>query len=253
MALLFSKTRQLKKNMYGDLAHKLILAAKRAETLDRIPMFENDLVQSIINESNELQRQIEGINEDPILTNQTSMADSSMLLESSNQNTPRRPVTNFFSSSVNNTPGGSGEQSQPTSEVQEILNNLPEFVRQMFIARNKRCLCAYEMARLNKIDELVWDNVELTSEQLADLSHHERQYLEKYTELVNGVKGTVPEIDLGGDLEPPNDVFIDVRVLKDAGEIMTEYGVFNLTKDSQFFVRKVDVERLIQQGYLKEL
>lgn len=238
--------------MYGDLAHKLILAAKRAENLDRIPMFENDLVQSIMNESNELQRQVEGINEDSLLNHQKDVLDSSMLL-SSTQNTPRRPITNFFSSSVNNTPGGSGEQCPPTGEVQEILNNLPEFVRQMFIARNKRCLYAYEMARINKIDDLVWDNVELTSEQLADLSHHERQYLEKYTELVSGVKGTIPEIDLGGNLEPPNDVFIDVRVLKDAGEIMTEYGVFNLTKDSQFFVRKVDVERLIQQGYLKEL
>jgi GINS complex subunit 1 len=238
--------------MYGDLGHKLILAAKRAETLDKIPMFETDLVQSIINESNELQRQIEGINEDPILTNQTDITTSSMGLNSSNQNTPKRTInTNFFSSSVNNTPGGNGVEN--TGELQEILDNLPEFVRQMFISRNKRCLFAYEMSRLKKIDGLVWDNVELTTEQMSDLSHHEKQYLEKYISLVSGVKGIMPEIDLGGDLGPPNDVFIDVRVLKDAGEIMTEYGVFNLTKDSQFFVRRVDVERLIQQGYLKEL
>jgi GINS complex subunit 1 len=42
-------------------------------------------------------------------------------------------------------------------------------------------------------------------------------------------------------------------VLKDAGEIQTEYGVFNLRKDSQFFVRRADVERLIQQGYLQKV
>lgn len=244
--------------MYGDLSTKIILAAKRAETLDRIPLFEHDLVQSILNECNELQRQIDGTSDRSRLTNemdarttQASVPDSSR--PSSVVNTPRRTYhPNFFSSSVNNTPGGE-TRTGTTSEVQEILDHLPEFVRQMYISRNKRCLLAYEMARLRKLDELVWNNVELSAEQLADLSHQETQYLEKYISLVSGVKGIMPEVDLGGDLEPPNDVFIDVRVLKDAGEIMTEYGVFNLTKDSQFFVRRVDVERLIQQGYLKEL
>jgi GINS complex subunit 1 len=37
-------------------------------------------------------------------------------------------------------------------------------------------------------------------------------------------KGQWTDIDLTGTLEPPRDLFIDVRVLKDAGEIQTEYG-----------------------------
>ncbi|GAV28946.1 hypothetical protein PMKS-002424 [Pichia membranifaciens] len=243
--------------MYGDSATKLILAAKRAITLDRIPLFETDLVQSIISENNELQKQNDTTNNENILpTNRTETIDiaENQRLDSSGApstlNTPLRGSNrNFLSSSVTNTPGASSN----SAEVNEVLDNLPEFVRQLFIARNKRCLLAYEMSRLRRLDQLVWDNVELTSEQLADLSHHEKVYLEKYVSLVSGVKGVMSEIDLGGDLEPPSDVFIDVRVLKDAGEIMTEYGVFNLTKDSQFFVRRVDVERLIQQGYLKQL
>lgn len=244
--------------MYGDSATKLILAAKRANTLDRIPLFEADLVQSIISESNELQKLNDTTNNENTLSTfqseATDTAEKNQRLDSSRVsstiNTPLRSSNrNFLSSSVNNTPGNLSN----SNEIQEVLENLPEFVRQLFIARNKRCLLAYEMARLRKLDQLVWDNVELTSEQLADLSHHERIYLEKYISLVSGVKGVMSEIDLGGDLEPPSDVFIDVRVLKDAGEIMTEYGVFNLTKDSQFFVRRVDVERLIQQGYLKQL
>jgi GINS complex subunit 1 len=245
--------------MYGDQGTKLVLSAKRAKNLDRIPLFEHDLVQSIINESNELQKQIDGVNTDPILTNQTDVTDLSNITGinssrmASNTNTPLRSVhSNFFSSSVNNTPRTAGS-SKHSPEDQELLDSMPEFVRQMFLARNKRCLLAYEMARVQSVGELVWDNVELSSEQLADLSHNERTYLEKYTSLVSGMKGLMPDVDLGGDLEPPSDVFIDVRVLQDAGEIMTEYGVFNLTKDSQFFVRKADVERLIQQGYLKQL
>lgn len=66
-------------------------------------------------------------------------------------------------------------------------------------------------------------------------------------------KSSFPDIDLSGDLEPPTNIFIDVRVLRDGGEVQTEYGVFNLIKDSQFYVRKSDVERLIQQGYLEEI
>lgn len=247
--------------MYGDAATKLVLAAKRANTLDRIPLFETDLVQTIISECNELQKLNDDTDNDTGIlgTNETESTDfrNSSRFDSSRApsslNTPLRSSNrNFLSSSVNNTPNGNTSTATP-SDIQEKLDMLPEYVRELFIARNKRCLLAYEMARLRRLDELVWDNVELTSEQLADLSHYERTYLEKYVSLVSGVKGVMSEIDLGGDLEPPSDVFIDVRVLKDAGEIMTEYGVFNLTKDSQFFVRRVDVERLIQQGYLKQL
>lgn len=248
--------------MYGDSGIKLIHAAKRANTLDKIPLYEGDLVQSVISECNELQKLNEISEQDNILTQETDITSRNGIPSSSraasNLNTPLRSSNrHFLSSSANNTPNNQNREDndmkQYDEEVQNTLDNLPEYVRNLFISQNKRCLMAYEMARLRRLDQLVWDNVELNSEQLSDLSHTERVYLEKYVSLVSGVKGVMSEIDLGGDLEPPNDVFIDVRVLKDAGEIMTEYGVFNLAKDSQFFVRRVDVERLIQQGYLKEL
>ncbi|KAG0676575.1 DNA replication complex GINS protein PSF1 [Pichia californica] len=247
--------------MYGDTGIKLVLAAKRANTLDRIPLYEGDLVQTVLSECNELHRLNEISDEDNILlTNQSQVSnitDSSAFGSASRNgsalNTPLRSSNgHFLSSSVNNTPGNLVNEGNSV-EVEQTLNKLPEYVRGLFISQNKRCLMAYEMQRLRRLDQLVWDNIELSQEQLSDLSHHERTYLEKYISLVSGVKGVMSEIDLGGDLEPPSDVFIDVRVLKDAGEIMTEYGVFNLVKDSQFFVRRVDVERLIQQEYLKEL
>jgi GINS complex subunit 1 len=94
----------------------------------------------------------------------------------------------------------------------------------------------------------------------------------QYGDLLAAYKGHWTDIDLTGSLEPPRDLFIDVRVLKDAGEIQTEYGYvgdiskilkerasltsrrsINLTKNSQFYVRQGDVERLIAQGYLQKL
>lgn len=124
----------------------------------------------------------------------------------------------------------------------------PHFVAHLAMRRNKRCLLAYEKLRAERLDQMAWDNKD---PEIGN--HNELEYFKSYSEVLINYKSAFPECDLSGSLEPPSDVFIDVRVLRDAGEIQTEYGVFNLTKDSQFFVRKADVERLIQQGYLQKI
>lgn len=113
--------------------------------------------------------------------------------------------------------------------------------------RNKRCLLAYHHTRTDRLEELVWkgyDVVDLASEQVRDppgkasstlnaanndrsmsnLSPQEEDYVRQYSDLLAAYKGQWTDIDLTGSLEPPRDLFIDVRVLKDAGEIQTEYG-----------------------------
>lgn len=159
--------------------------------------------------------------------------------------------------------------------------------------RNKRCLLAYHRTRTDKLEDLVWrgaDVVDLSGQQVradgggngagaggqdggtSSLSPQEEDYVRQYGDLLAAYKGQWTDIDLTGSLEPPRDLFIDVRVLKDAGEIQTEYGYVNtawellyedllmwddsaitLTKNSQFYVRQGDVERLIAQGYLQKL
>lgn len=56
------------------------------------------------------------------------------------------------------------------------------------------------------------------------LSPEEEEYVRQYGDMLAAYKGQWTDIDLTGSLEPPRDLFIDVRVLKDAGEIQTEYG-----------------------------
>lgn len=58
----------------------------------------------------------------------------------------------------------------------------------------------------------------------SSLSPEEEEYFRLYSEMLAAYKGQWTDIDLTGSLEPPKDLFIDVRVLKDAGEIQTEYG-----------------------------
>lgn len=113
--------------------------------------------------------------------------------------------------------------------------------------RNKRCLLAYHKTRTDKLEELVWsgaDVVDLSGQQLREgagsgagwaatrpgdsgtssLSPQEEDYVRQFSDLLAAYKGQWTDIDLTGSLEPPRDLFIDVRVLKDAGEIQTEYG-----------------------------
>jgi GINS complex subunit 1 len=166
--------------------------------------------------------------------------------------------------------------------------------------RNKRCLLAYHRVRTEKLEELCWNGVDVLEQEQpnaeegaaahgvvssqagnhSSLSPEEEEYFRQYSDMLAAYKGQWTDIDLTGSLEPPRDLFIDVRVLKDAGEIQTEYGyvvlvlsvwlvnsfhtsraaanvrvyrVINLTKNSQLYVRQGDVERLIAQGFLERL
>jgi GINS complex subunit 1 len=118
-------------------------------------------------------------------------------------------------------------------------------VNHLAMRRNKRCLLAYHRTRTDKLEELVWsgsDLVDLAGQQQRtaseaanssgmngdgasnSLSPQEEDYMRQYGDLLAAYKGQWTDIDLTGSLEPPRDLFIDVRVLKDAGEIQTEYG-----------------------------
>jgi GINS complex subunit 1 len=145
-------------------------------------------------------------------------------------------------------------------------------VDHLSMRRDKRCLLAYHRVRAEKLERIVWEGEDLDLQGGGDtsggekdsaaassatrqnsLSPEEASYFHAYTDFLSQYKAQSTDVDLTGSLEPPRDLFIDVRVLKDAGEIQTEYGAINLTKNSQFFVRKGDVERLIQAGFLMRL
>jgi GINS complex subunit 1 len=140
--------------------------------------------------------------------------------------------------------------NDPSSMAQVMLYHLS-------VKRNKRVLFAYHRQRMNKLKEISW-NVGLQSkyqrEIKASLGPTEQKFLDEYADMVNSYKQGFIEIDLGGNggagLDPPVDLFIEVRVVRDAGEISTEYGVLNLAKGNQFYVRRTDVESLIKAGYL---
>ncbi|KAI9301274.1 hypothetical protein BJ944DRAFT_271737 [Cunninghamella echinulata] len=128
------------------------------------------------------------------------------------------------------------------------------------VKHNKRVLFAYHRQRIEKLKELSWDigrQGEFQRDIKSSLGPQEHRFLQEYGDIVSSYKQSFLEIDLGGNggvgLMPPKDLFIEVRVIKDAGEINTEYGVLNLVKGNQYYVRRTDVETLIKAGYLKHI
>lgn len=112
-------------------------------------------------------------------------------------------------------------------------------VDHLCMRRNKRCLLAYHRVRTEKLEELCWMGIDVLEQQQPEgeerglpqgagghssLSPEEEEYFRLYGDMLAAYKGQWTDIDLTGTLEPPKDLFIDVRVLKDAGEIQTEYG-----------------------------
>ncbi|KAK7707248.1 DNA replication protein psf1 [Botryosphaeria dothidea] len=218
--------------MYGELGNKLVQHAKRTQALAHLPPYQTEIVRAVTREVREL-------------------------------NSDVNEITGSLQGSFN-------PSADPATACALLVDHLA-------MRRNKRCLLAYHRTRSDKLEEMCWNGIDVLERQqqqlqqqqgqqaggskdlggdmgnTSSLSPEEEEYVRQYSDLLAAYKGQWTDIDLTGSLEPPRDLFIDVRVLKDAGEIQTEYGAITLTKNSQFYVRQGDVERLIQQGYLQRL
>lgn len=200
---------------YGETSYKLAREAKRTADLLVSP-YNEDLVQAICREIRMLHNKAENL---------------------------LRSIRDNNISSTDN----------PSTLTQLMFHHLA-------VKRNKRVLFAYHRQRMEKLKELSWDvgrQTEYQREIKSSLGRAEHKFLEEYGEMVSAYKQSFLEIDLGGNggvgLDPPLDLFIEVRVMRDAGKINTEYGELNLTKGNQEFVRRADVETLIKAGYLKHV
>lgn len=163
--------------------------AKRIRNLENLPAYKTETVRAVTREVRDLDR------------------DVTQILQSMN--------------------GSFDPSSDPATATNLLVNHL-------CMRRNKRCLLAYHRTRTDKLEEMVWkgsdvematsNNVGEGGEEGSSLSPEEEEYVRQFGDLLAAYKGRWTDVDLTGSLEPPRDLFIDVRVLKDAGEIQTEYG-----------------------------
>lgn len=129
--------------------------------------------------------------------------------------------------------------------------------------RNKRTLLAYHQHRLGKIKEICWDlgsggfGGEPPEFAKKLMSQNEIEFSREYSQLVldyaNSVEGDILGLTTQ-TLKAPKDFWIAVRVVQEAGTIVTESGYeLDLRLGMQLWVARNEVEHLIQQGTLVEV
>mmetsp|Transcript_15128 Transcript_15128/g.28465 ORF Transcript_15128/g.28465 Transcript_15128/m.28465 type:complete len:206 (+) Transcript_15128:62-679(+) len=124
------------------------------------------------------------------------------------------------------------------------------------IKRNKRCLLAYHVHRLEKLKRLRWDTAAaLPSHVKSILAEAEVDFYTEYDRLVSRFNDELGGgLDLNSYFQPPEEDLIEVRVVKSGlGRIVTEYGEVSLELGTTHFLSRGDVEHLIRQGSLQQI
>ena len=153
--------------------------------------------------------------------------------------------------------------ADPKQPHQIPLQVKPAFLlHEASIQRNKRCLLAYHMYRLEKIQQLRWDSCTssiLSPQHRSILSEAEIEFYSQYDELVSSycTNRNMDAVFSSSSATPPSedDYFVEVRVATSGiGRITTEDGksVF-LDAGTTHHLRRSDVEHLIRQGVLHQL
>lgn len=121
------------------------------------------------------------------------------------------------------------------------------------IQRNKRCALAYLHNRLQRIQDYRWKAGPSAASHLAEnMSASETSSLALYNRLLTEYSDAV-DLDITADPLPPRDLFIEVRVNRDCGTILTDSGPVALKQGTAHFLKRSDVEHLIRQGSLTHI
>jgi len=100
--------------------------------------------------------------------------------------------------------------------------------------------------------QLRWETSILPQNLKQNLSSSEVEFFQNFDSLLVDF-ATQTGHDLMGDLQPPKDLFVEIRVLKDCGEIVTDSGTMILNEGTTHHVRRTDVEQLIRNGVVEQL
>ena len=124
-----------------------------------------------------------------------------------------------------------------------------------FINRNKRGVLAYLNYRTNKLESLRVETGPRIPDHFSNqLSAEEIDYFRKYSALMQEYSRKVSKcIDITGDLNPPKEIYIEVRVKEDVGDIILPVtGQITLKKNTVQLLRREDAATLVRQGLLQQ-
>ncbi|CAG5104748.1 Oidioi.mRNA.OKI2018_I69.chr1.g1502.t1.cds [Oikopleura dioica] len=204
--------------MSGELAAELIRDLARAK--DSLPAYDDTAVREIVDESIAL----------------------------SNKN--REDIS---STAMNQLIQDSADLNDVTPKERSTYTNV--CLRAAGIERNKRCLIAYHMKRLEKIREIRWQGGPVIPDHLrSNLSASERTYSHKYNRALAKLMRGSGDLDFTQIQTPPKSLYVEVTCVEDVGDVELENGDrITLEKNSRYFLPRANVEPLVRQGLLKEI
>ncbi len=147
---------------------------------------------------------------------------------------------------VNPSPEEEQAVSERTGELYSRIITL-----HMILLRYKRCMLVYLATRLARIEDCFWEfSNNLPNEYKSYLRNEEIQYFNQYKDLIFSYQKSFDnDLNLTKDIQPPEDLFVSIRVVKDCGEIVSSDGeVIKINKDTNHFLKRSDIEHLLLQG-----
>ncbi|KAJ3175840.1 DNA replication protein psf1 [Geranomyces variabilis] len=243
-------------SVYGDDAHKLIRDAKRTADSPALAPYRSDLVRNVLSEMQYLSASLREI----------VSAHDAAVTSAHNNNAPQPPAPpplpssdqqNQYQDQHHHQHQHRPQPERPTAETLRGLE-IAANMHRLSLERSKRCLLAYGRHRVDRLVETVWElsggaAAGMPAEARRALSVQEAEFASAYAALVSEYRGAFLDVDVGAALVPPGDLFVEVRVLKDCGEVQTESGAVRLVKNSQHYLRRTDVEPYITAGYLRHI
>mmetsp|Transcript_26320 Transcript_26320/g.26570 ORF Transcript_26320/g.26570 Transcript_26320/m.26570 type:complete len:192 (+) Transcript_26320:49-624(+) len=157
------------------------------------------------------------------------------------------------------------EMTNAWNNIMEIMNNsqveeIPDSVKVLLVyhhqclSRNRRYLNAFLQHRLSRVRQLRWETGAVLPENLRpNLSDRENEYFAAYSGVLSEYCERIGDIDITTYLEPPKELMIEIRVLVDCGEIMTDTGPVTLDPGTTHLLRRSEVEPLIRQGLVMHI
>ncbi|KAJ1833804.1 DNA replication protein psf1 [Coemansia sp. RSA 2706] len=254
--------------MLGDEAFRLAKEAKDI-TDSHIPVYNEEQVRLVTQETRYLWTRIEemiaslstGTSQNPL----QDMGLGQQPSDSQSQMHSQGQLQSGSSAKASDTGKLAASSSLGATQTERENTNGQTSLYILTVGRNKRCLLAYHHRRMQYVRSLLW-SLHLApslvpAETSARLAPEEQNFAREYARLNSAYRDAVEEqlcptdsLDwtANGEL-PPRDIFIEVRVVKDCGEIVTESGVVNLQAGTQHYLRRSDIEHLVTIGYLEHI
>ncbi|PVV04896.1 hypothetical protein BB560_000583 [Smittium megazygosporum] len=238
--------------MLGDESYQLAQEAKRLEAEHLLP-YNSNQVALVVRQTNQLWKTVEKLAKMVEVAQEAfdSNTANTFSMDSSSLGDPESSQISFGLSEGSSSIAPSKIAKSQYSKNQETINSSQ--------TTNKTIVKNLESEHLKSLmSQLVLHHLTFSANAM---SLPESGFVREYTLVSKDYRDKVErslslELDLDWTadmLKPPKDLFIEVRVIKDCGQIQTETGIVNLKKGSQHYLRRTDVENLIKLGYLQHI